>query len=106
MRSHAWERMELHGVSKCNVCHRHDQNFDEKFEMCDEKIEKKDGRPDRYKKCERKKITRGERARERTRAEKTAEKDERVRRSRNVRMAIIGMLCHLLRNSTTSDEDC
>ena len=56
------------------------------------------------KKCERKKITRGERARKRTRARKTAEKDER--RSRNVRMTIIGMLCHLLRNSTTSDEDC
>ena len=74
--------------------------------MCDVKIEEKDGRPDRYKKCERKKITRGERARKRTRAGKTAEKDERVRRSRNVRMAIIGMLCHLLRNSTTSDEDC
>ena len=25
----------------CNVCHRHDQNFDEKFEMCDVKIEEK-----------------------------------------------------------------
>ena len=41
----------------------------------------------------------------RTRAGETAEKDERARRSRNVRMAIIGMLCHLLRNSTISDED-
>ena len=26
---------------KCNVCHRHDQNFDEKFEMCDVKVEEK-----------------------------------------------------------------
>ena len=58
------------------------------------------------KKCERKKKTRGERARKRTRAGETAEKDERARRSRNVRMAIIGKLCHLLRNSTISDEDC
>ena len=41
----------------------------------------------------------------RIRAGETAEKDERARRSRNVRMAIIGMLCHLLRNSTISDED-
>ena len=53
-----------------------------------------------------KKITRGERARKRTRAGETAEKDERARRSRNVRMAIVGMSCHLLRNSTASDEDC
>ena len=74
--------------------------------MCDVRKEEKDGRPDRYQKCERKKITRGERARKRTRAGKTAEKDERARRSRNVRIAIIGMLCHFLRNSTTSDEDC
>ena len=55
------------------------------------------------------KKTREERARKRTRAGETAEKDERARRSWNVRMAIIGKLCHLgssLRNSTISDEDC
>ena len=47
-----------------------------------------------------------EQKKKRTRAGETAEKDEEARRSRNVRMAIIGMLCHLLRNSTISDEDC
>ena len=51
-------------------------------------------------------MTRGERASKRTRAIETAEKDERARRSRNDRMAIIGKLCHLLLNSTISDEDC
>ena len=38
--------------------------------------------------------------------ERQQKKDEKARRSRNVRMAIIGKLCHLLRNSTISDEDC
>ena len=31
----------LETANNCNVCHRHDQNFDEKFEMCDVKIEEK-----------------------------------------------------------------
>ena len=73
--------------------------------MCDVEIEEKDCRPDRYKKCEKKRKHAESEQEKRTRAGETAEKDERARRSRNVRMAIIGILCHLLRNSTISDED-